>query len=146
MTCVSLAFYKGTDEWLDRLTQWWTRSAYSHCELVIDGLAYSSSPRDGGVRVKAGIDFTSAHWDVIHVRAHAPSVCAWFEQHARQRYDYVGLLGFVLPWHLGSRRAWFCSEACAAALGLREPETFDPGRLANYAKVCLQAPDLLTPI
>ena len=49
---VQLALYKAPGEWTNALIRWWTRSQYSHCELVIDGTCYSSSERDRGVRSK----------------------------------------------------------------------------------------------
>lgn len=59
---MQLALYKAPGAWYDKLV----RVAYSHCELVIDGVCYSSSPRDNGVRSKA-IDLHSGSWDLIEV-------------------------------------------------------------------------------
>lgn len=114
---VKVAFYKGRDTFLDRLVQWWTNSTYSHCEIVIGDMAYSSSPRDGGVRAKK-IAFTPEHWDFVVVPdANVGQVLQWFEQHAGAKYDWLGLLGFVIPHRFNWPDRWFCSEACAEALG-----------------------------
>ena len=51
---VQLALYKGRGTLFNALIRWWTRSPYSHCELVINGTCYSSSIRDGGVRGGGG--------------------------------------------------------------------------------------------
>lgn len=55
MSGVQIAFYRGPPRrWLHKLSHWliclFTLSRYSHCELVIDGVCWSSSARDGGVR------------------------------------------------------------------------------------------------
>ena len=50
---VKIAMYKGRKRVFNRLVSWWTRGPYSHTELVIDGVCYSSSFLDKGVRKKA---------------------------------------------------------------------------------------------
>jgi len=69
---------------------------YSHCELVIAGVCYSSSNRDGGVRPKV-IDLASGHWDVFHVDGDEAAALAWFRQHDGQNYDWYGVLRFCRP-------------------------------------------------
>jgi len=131
---MKVAFYKGTHTGLpgvyNRLVRWWTRSPYSHAELVFDdGQAASSSAMDGGVRFKA-IDFDPALWDFVPVPAGvAPAARDWFAQHDGQAYDLLGNLHFVISAVGDDKRKWFCSEAVAAALGMPDPERFDPGTL-----------------
>lgn len=125
---VSIAFYKGKDDLLDRLVQWWTKSPYSHCELVIDGVAYSSSPRDGGMRTKV-IDFNPNHWDIIPISADKDACKKWFNDRLGAKYDWLGLLGFIIPMRLESPYRWFCSEAIASALGLPHPWKITPDTL-----------------
>ena len=134
MTQLRAAFYKGTHAGLpgvyNRLVRWWTRSPYSHAELVFDdGQAASSSAMDGGVRFKA-IEFDPALWDFVPVPAGlAPAARAWFAEHSGQAYDLLGNLHFVISAVGDDKRKWFCSEAVAAALGMPDPERFDPGTL-----------------
>ena len=45
---IRLAFYKGKGDWVDKLVRWWTKSQYSHVEVVVGNTWISSSPRDGG--------------------------------------------------------------------------------------------------
>jgi len=128
------AFYKGTHPGMagvyNRLVRWWTRSPYSHVELVFsDGQAGSSSAMDGGVRLKA-IDFDPAKWDFVELPAHLePAARKWFEDHRGAAYDYWGNVHFVLSPIGDALRNWFCSKADAAALGIPHPERFDPGTL-----------------
>ena len=63
---VQLALRKGDKRLSARLIQWWTNSAYSHCELVVEGWCYSSSVMDKGVRRKR-IELRPDKWDVIEL-------------------------------------------------------------------------------
>jgi hypothetical protein len=126
-----LAFYKARGTWFDRLIRFVTRSPYSHVEVAITPLPNgrwlcgSSSVRDGGVRLKA-ITLSQDNWDLCFVGGDAYAVRAWFEARAGERYDWLGVLRFVLPFVGQSSRRWFCSEACLAALGLVETWRFSP--------------------
>jgi len=133
---VRVALYRGTRPGLQgiysRAVRWWTRSDYSHAELVFsDGMAASSSYLDGGVRLKR-IDFEPARWDFIDLPDHTePAARAWFEAHAGQPYDLLGNLHFIVGPVRDDKRKWFCSEAIAAALGMADPWRYDPGVLAS---------------
>lgn len=145
---MKLAMYKGPpNDVAHKLSHWftclWTRSIYSHCELVYHqsdvmngkSLCASSSARDGGVRLKY-IDLSSGHWDVFELpgltEQQAEAARAWFyeKSDARAGYDWFGLLWFVLPVKaFNNPRRWFCSEALAAALGLPKPHKYHPQKL-----------------
>ena len=130
------AFYRGTRPGLagiySRVVRWWTKSPYSHVELVLSsGRAWSSSFEDGGVRSKL-IDFDPARWDLVDLPpALEHAAVAWFEAHRGAGYDLVGNLQFVISPVPHSRRRWFCSEAVAAALGIPDPWRYSPGALAS---------------
>jgi hypothetical protein len=144
---MKLAMYKGPpDDFWHKVghtaTRVWTRSRYSHCELVFsepgaDGLSLcaSSSARDGGVRFKR-IDLSSGRWDVYGLPDHdafdAAYARQWFDDHAGLPYDHLGLVWFVLPIGAFDRsKRWFCSEAIAAALRMRRPHKFHPQRVLD---------------
>ena len=55
---------------------------------------------------------------------------AWFTANEGARYDWLGLFGFVWRPGNGKGRRWFCSEAIAAALGMKDPWRFCPNTLA----------------
>lgn len=134
------AFYKGTHAGLpgvyNRLVRWWTRSPYSHVELIFfdggpaaDSQAASSSYMDGGVRFK-WFTFDPALWDFVDLpEAMAKPALAWFDAHEGEAYDLLGNVHFVLSAIGGERGKWFCSEAVGAALGMPDPDRFDPGTL-----------------
>lgn len=143
-----LALYKGNREgWgivsiKARFGDWITRkitcSIYSHCEIAVPlsggGYAcYSSSIRDGGVRVKK-MDLPSEKWDLIEL----PGVTAadldrvWQAAQGK-RYDWLGAIGTVLKIRQRPDK-WFCSEFCAAVIGFGEPSKYSPADLAAAMK------------
>lgn len=130
---MQLAMYKGpaARRW-DRFCHWWirvwTRSPYSHAELVIDGVCYSSSPRDGGVRAKV-IDLNSGRWDVFWIEGDRARALGWFEAHKGDRYDWAGIVRFVLPFLPHRSRMWFCFEAVGAMLDLPTPHNLNANKL-----------------
>lgn len=68
---VYIAFYKGNDKFLDKIITWTSRGIYSHVEIIIDGISYSSSGRDGGIRKKV-TSFMSYDnpnkWDIFELK------------------------------------------------------------------------------
>ena len=154
MTAVYLAIYKGRRDgaWYRpgvaaaRLSDWIIRtltgSPYSHCELAVpcaDGQydCYSSSIRDGGVRLK-GMPLPPEKWDLIPVPATEAQVRAAFETTRGAKYDWLGATGVIARWR-HDKRKYFCSEWCAMALGLANPERFCPGSLAAYLQTTANA-------
>ena len=138
------AFYKGTRPGLQgiysRGVRFIDRGPYSHCELVFsDGMSGSASYIDGGVRLKR-IDYKPEHWDFIDLPPSLePYARDWFERNAGAPYDLMGNVRFVLPWLSDSEKGWFCSEAMAAALKLKEPWRFGPNGLAAVLR-CMYSP------
>lgn len=61
---MQLALYKGKGLIGNALVRRWTRSPYSHCELVIGDYCYSSSLMDKGVRRKQ-IILKPEHWMLV---------------------------------------------------------------------------------
>lgn len=108
----------------------------AHCEVAYPwhGDMYacvSASFLDGGLRAKA-MTLPPTKWRVYEIEAPVHPV-DWLDQHQGKGYDILGLLGIVLPPLGHSRRRWFCSEAAADMLGLREPHIYD---LRTLESVC----------
>ena len=148
---IYLALYKGRRDgtgwrvwaarFTDGLTRVLTRGRYSHCEIAVHEhpqasvyTCYSASIRDKGVRMKT-MPLPSAKWDLIPLpstqEAHERLQRVWAKTQG-QGYDLRGALGiaFGLPQN---RRRWFCSEWCAAALGLPAGWRWSPNDLAAIA-------------
>ena len=58
-------------------------------------------------------------------------VLNYFAQTRGKPYDFIGACGVVLGIK-GSLKKWFCSEWCAAALGLQYPDRYSPQALADW--------------
>lgn len=136
---VSLALYCGPPkkDWRHILTHYairlWTWSRFSHAELLIDGVCYSSSVRDGGVRKKA-IDLTSGRWLVIALPAQsADTALTWFTAHEGQPYDWANIARFVIPFLPQRLTEWVCFEAVGAMLNLAAPHKLTGRDLYHWA-------------
>lgn len=127
-----LALYRGRGKPGNALVRWWTRSEYSHCELVVDDVWYSSSVMDGGVRSKL-IELNPKHWDIMVLpESFGPRVLEHFEATKGQRYGWLDLIRSQLfNWNRDEKDVSFCSEWCAAALGIPNPTTYSPKTLAD---------------
>lgn len=134
---MKLAFYKAAmgKPW-DKVVAWKTHSPYSHVEMCFpeipagadppiskyvegDGkangtLCYSSSPRDGGVRFKY-INLQSGKWDLVNVALlPTPDALATVTSYCQTlvglQYDWLGIIGFALPFGEHDDKDRFCSE------------------------------------
>lgn len=137
---MQLALYKGPPTkplfWLgEGFIRLCTLSKYSHCELVINGVCYSSSYRDGGVRAKF-IDLNSGKWDLLPVDGDEKLAIARFAADKGKRYDWLGMLRVcpLLRWLPRNDSKRFCSEMVAWMLGTEDPERFSPEHLARNAR------------
>lgn len=137
---VRLALYKGKGQIGNAFIRAWTGSIYSHCELVVDGWCYSSSVMDGGVRRKlAGegegrISLDTDKWDLIDLPwADGEAIADYFEASDHFRYGWPSLiLSQLLNLNRPVKGAQFCSEWCAAALGLPATSSLSPPTLGDW--------------
>jgi uncharacterized protein YycO len=115
-------FYRASsgDYW-DKLVAMWTNGLYSHCELMFsDGMCFSSSSRDGGVRFKQIIIYPT-HWDIIDVPTEKEKdIRNWCSTQIGMKYDWLGILGLAIKMPFQNRKKWYCSEICITALNLSE--------------------------
>lgn len=130
---VRLALRKHDKRLTARFIQWWTGSPYSHCELVVDGLCYSSSAMDGGVRSKA-IDLDLEKWALIDLPwADAGTILEHFRATDHYRYGWTGLIvSQLFNLNRETAGAQFCSQWCGAALGLPAPASLSPRTLGEW--------------
>lgn len=134
---VYLAMYKARGNWVDKIIRFFSGKPYSHCEVAIQtGLSvyqcYSSSPRDGGVRVKT-MRLPADKWDLIPVHTDS-DVVDFFQRTAGKKYDFIGAIGCVLPVRQKPSR-YYCSEWCyEAILGVAPKKALSPNKLAELIK------------
>ena len=112
---IRLAFYKGKGDWVDKVIKWWTKSQYSHVEVVVGNTWISSSPRDGGVRSMRMESYNAEHWDIIdYPGVTSGDVFDLFRRTKGDDYDFIGILfSQVLPLGIQSKSKWYCSEWAA---------------------------------
>ena len=112
---IRLAFYKGKGDWVDKVIKWWTKSQYSHVEVVVGNTWISSSPRDGGVRSMRMESYNAEHWDIIdYPGVTSGDVFDLFRRTKGDDYDFIGILfSQVFPLGIQSKSEWYCSEWAA---------------------------------
>ena len=136
---VKIAFYKGRKRLADRLIQWWTNSEYSHCEIVIDGVWYSASLRNKGVRAK-WCNPKKGNWDYVVIQCtdeEVDKIIGRFTNEMYKGYDILGLvMTQVIALGVDAKNKWFCSEICTQALmdagiilGGKDSAWYSPERL-----------------
>lgn len=113
---MKLAFYiaKYGDK-LDKTISFFTRGEFSHVELVFsDGVSFSSSYRDNGVRFKT-IDF-GERWNIIDINKFLhqkeETIRSWCEGQVGCKYDILGAI-FQKTFY---QDRWYCSEICSTVL------------------------------
>lgn len=139
---IRVAFYKGkpSKNWFHILSHYLIRlrtlSKYSHAELLIDGICYSSSSMDGGVRAKS-IDITSGKWDVICIDVTnevKQQVLIWFKQNNEKNYDWGNVLRYVIPFYPQRKDQYVCFEAIGEAFGFAGAYKLTANDLYEWAK------------
>lgn len=107
-----------TATWTERLNGKW-KDLPSHVELLFnDGMMFSASARENKVRFKKH-NYRSKAWNRIDLPVSAKSeakIRTWCESKVGLKYDYLGILEFVLPFIEDAPHRWFCSEVCDEAL------------------------------
>ena len=138
---IAIALYKGTpnnDLWhivSHYLICLRTLSKYSHAELLIDDMCYSSSARDGGVRAKK-IDLTSGKWDVIQVSIPIEQeldAIEWFGINYGKKYDWMNILRYMIPFVHQKNNQYVCFEAIGTALGFAGAYKLNANDLLEWA-------------
>lgn len=137
---IYLALYKGPADDLVHVISHWVTCAvlsirdlkitkYSHTEVCIDGVCYSSSVRDKGVRPKI-IDLHSGKWDIIDITSEVNKEKALevFKSNAGKKYDWFGALGFGLPFLKQNPNKEYCFEINAKMLGFKNPSSITPAK------------------
>tara|TARA_R110000824_G_scaffold36415_2_gene113298 strand:- start:220 stop:702 length:483 start_codon:yes stop_codon:yes gene_type:complete len=120
---IKIAFYKGQGNFLNKIVRWWTKSIYSHAELVLpDGVTWLGiSPfLKSKVASRKKIIIEYSDWDFVALQVTQEQVdiiMEFFEDTENHRYDWIGmLLSQFLPCKIKHRSRWYCSDWIAYAL------------------------------
>jgi len=119
---MEILFYRAKQNrgWrLDKIIAAWTHGPFSHVELRFsDGMCFSSSFRDKGVRFK-NIDIKPERWEILQLNIRDEQeqlLREWASKHIGKKYDFLGIFGFVIGTRIQNKKKWYCSEVCAATL------------------------------
>lgn len=116
---IELAFYKANKGKLtDKIIGLLTRSKYSHVEINIENVSYSSSMRDGGVRRKV-MWYDPEKWDIVKLDiSKFHHAMTFFYDTDEKGYDTLGALCNLVLGIKAKMNAdkWYCSEWVITAL------------------------------
>lgn len=127
MTTVLLLFDApaGKPNLFQRIIQWRTLGEYTHVSMAlpagVDGWDVWEA-REGGIRVTPSLHSLAApgkRRDIVRMPVHeweAEEMERWWKAHEGSRYDMIGLIELASGRPSSRKEAWFCSEACLAAL------------------------------
>lgn len=110
-----LAFYKGKGNFIDKLIRFFTKSKYSHVELLFSDDRYFSA--DAWTNTVRYTNFTAnpTNWDLVKVDGNEVKARFFCNRVVNAKYDFLGVLFFF--FNLGDTNSrWFCSEVCTKAL------------------------------
>lgn len=125
------AHYKGKGGFFNRLIRLRTWSKYSHSEIIINGVWYSASHTDGGVRAKR-ITPKPKHWDYEVIEVDAEWANYVFNRMQGKGYDWLGIFfSQAVPLDIHAIKKAFCSEYCAIVRCLKNPNQISPAKLAK---------------
>ena len=100
--------------WFAKLTKWRLVSEYSHGGIVIGDLLYHVTS-ERGLHVTS---YTPEKWDIFDIGGDDYKALNTFKRMKGTKYDYIGLLAFIAPWNVNSKRRMYCFEWCAHLMGL----------------------------
>ena len=107
-------------------------SVFSHVELEINGVCYSASNRDGGVRSKVIDTSNKQKWVSFDLKKDIDvnRCLLYFETVRCQRYDWLNiLLTQLIKLDIQSDNKQICSEFVANCLGLENAHKYSPESL-----------------
>lgn len=111
------------------LTRWRLLSQYSHGGIVIGSRMYHVTAAGGLHRSS----YDPTLWDTFDIGGDDAAALDLFHRLRGAKYDYIGLLGFVLPWNFNDHQRMYCFEWCALCLGIPIDDRITPERLLAEA-------------
>ena len=120
---IKVAFYCGKGTWVNKIIRWWTKSPYSHAELIMPdnetwiGISPFKASR---LEQKHNPDYVVCDWNFLELEVTSEQlgvIKEFYESTRGSKYDWVGmLLSQFLPYHIKRKNKWYCSEWIAYAL------------------------------
>lgn len=121
MTTKIILFEKDSS-WIAKAIAHVTGSRFTHSAVYHNGIIYHSSERVGKFDSMDTKEYEDRSVEVFHVGASPSQVTEWIIENTHKRYDWKGVIGWILYWAFGkyfeSRRAnsrgrVYCHECVA---------------------------------
>ena len=81
------------------------------------------------------IDWRAERWDFVELPwASEAHVKQFYAQTQDELYGWMDLLKRQFFNRAGNSPGWFCSEWCAAAMDIPNPQLYSPATLGDYCK------------
>jgi hypothetical protein len=139
---IKVAFYKGKGDLFNKIVRWWTKSPYSHVELILpDGVTwirigpFSSSKLSAIKKEK----WEPQNWDFVTLKVSEEQLAIikqFFERTQGCKYDWFGMiLSHLIPFKIKQRGKWYCSEWIAHALKVSRVVDWRVARIFERAKI-----------
>jgi len=120
---IYIAFYKGEGNILNKIVRGWTKSIYSHAELILDDNTtwISISPKlCSEIESTTPTEVDKNSWDIISLEVTEEQhkvILDFFDETCGCGYDWIGMLcSQFLPFRIKTKNRWYCSEWIAYAL------------------------------
>ena len=120
---IKVAFFRGKGNWKNKVIRWWTKSPFSHVELILpdEKTWISISPfLTSRVAARNKEHVNQDNWEFVEIEVTEQQVNVikeFYDFTEGCHYDWIGmLLSQFLPFHVKRRNKWYCSEWIAYAL------------------------------
>ena len=120
---ICVAFYKGDGNVLNKIVRKWTKSVYSHAELILNDEKtwISITPfLKSKIYSKENPEYNKNEWDFLDISVTPEQhriIEEFYELTEGCSYDWVGMLfSQFLPFRIKQESKWYCSEWIAYAL------------------------------
>lgn len=141
MRDITVAFYKGEGLRRDRLVRWWTRSQYSHVELIMPNgdMAGIRPPEDPYIRRRSLSGIREEDWDFIEIGVtddQLEKLRLFIDSTKGQGYDWLGMIASHLtPFKVKLPNKWYCSEWVLYALSVSRVLTWNQIKAYNIPRM-----------
>ena len=136
---VWIALYKGEGDLVNKIVRWWTKSEYSHAELVLNDKQtwIGISPFIKARLVQRKVhNYDPTKWDFYEIPVNQEQhnlIMDFYNLTKEAQYDWIGMLASqFLPCRIKHKSRWYCSEWISYAL--RISCVFDWKSLKLYEK------------
>jgi len=118
-----IALYKGDGNFINAIVRRWTKSQYSHAELILDDKQtwIGISPFiKSKITERKNVEYNSKNWDFYEIpvtNEQYQTILDFYDITQGSAYDWIGmLLSQFLSFRIKQKHKWYCSEWILYAL------------------------------